>query len=252
MIEWLEREFQGIRSALDTLNDFNLDASRDLPDGKVLKDRDGMLRYVPDASLDPKWAADGFNYFSAADDLWHNIVTGDKLSSDNQTIIQWVIDNFSVPGYGGLYLSTPAAMLDLGATWQKITVFDAVLFSPPDAVIQNLANESLAITEAGVWVISINFNMQYSSSGVKRETYFRIYNETDGTPIGSIFQMAIASGSEGASFSVSLPIQLSDAQENKEVILQIGNGSTITGIQANNLSFALHHVSAYAGEIAPI
>lgn len=239
LAEWLVREFQSIQLALDTVNDFN-PVTRFVDEaGNSLKERDGMLRYIPDNSLDligeppaPRFPSNGFNFFDGTQ--WQPLA--DK---------RWVIENFTVPGYGGLGLISAAPGDPLGAGWDRLTEFDRVTFAQPDAVIQDLVTSSLTLEETGVWVATLFINMAHNESNSGRETNYRLVNATTGVPIINPVLVPIARNQPGTVISVSFLFDADESIAGIPIAIELGGGDSITSIVYDGLEFSFHHVSAY-------
>lgn len=88
-------------------------------------------------------------------------------------------------GHGGLYLTapvTPPAPITLTQTYQKISAFDAVISDPPVGITQDLANDRIAISEAGMWVWSLMGVGQITPFAANDAITIELsaYNETTG------------------------------------------------------------------------
>lgn len=251
LIEWLENEHQKIRQSLDAVHDHEGIVSRTQPDGKRLKDRAGMLRWGDPAGdgTDPDIEPAKFNYFDGIEWKW---------LGDNQDITDlalWVITNFSVPGYGGLRIATPPVVIaDITATWTKLTAFDAVMFVVPDAVVQNLANSSLIISEQGVWVLSVFIAMTHNESNQGRTLHVRVYNEISGVPVGNQVTIGVGRNQPATYIGGSFPNDVPLETVNDDLIIELRTevGDTLTSVQVTTAVYSWHHVSGFAGAIAPV
>lgn len=248
LVRWLQEEHERIKQALDTVHDMPAEYGRTEANGRVLKDREGMMRYVGGEFESPYSRANTPHYFDGTN--WIPVAsTGDVVN-----IYQWVIDNFSVPGYGGLRLSTPdTAGADLTAAWRKINEFDAVMFNTPRGITQDLANDGLVIDVYGIWVFGLYLSFEHNESNSGREFYIRLYDETDNVPVGngSGTLVGVSRNQPATNFSYSLPIEIPESLVGHRLIIQVGNGDTLSSIVWSDLEFALHHVSQYLGVEIP-
>lgn len=156
---------------------------------------------------------------------------------------------FQFVAYGGLTLSSPpAALPNITGTYQTLDVFDAVSFATPRNVTQSVANSSLSFDELGVYELSASLAFSHNEDNAGRTIFIRSYNLTDAVAIGVPVPIFIARNQPGTNYSLSFPLEVNDsAILNKEIILQIGGGDTVSSVSFQAAEFYVKSMGEYRG-----
>ena len=158
-----------------------------------------------------------------------------------------VIEIFSFAAYGGLVLSAPISNSEvLDGTWKTVNVFDQVKFTPERGILQNVANSSLAFEFDGVYLHNLVLNYTHNESNSSRTTQLRAYNLTDGVPAGAGgLIIPIARNQPGTLISISFLQEVSEAEKNKEFVMQVGNGDTVNLSAVPFAGWSAHAISEW-------
>lgn len=142
-----------------------------------------------------------------------------------------------VIAYGGLRLSAPTAFNDLSAAWQKLTVFDEVVFETPIRVQQNLADDTLTFNKAGIFTVTVNMSMSHDEAQAGRVTYIRVYSQTLGVGSSEIY-VATGRNTIGTNmFISSLVLVVKPEHVGHTFEVQIGNGDIYLDVIIHTASF---------------
>jgi hypothetical protein len=156
-------------------------------------------------------------------------------------------------GYGGISwgagpvdfpAASPGNVID--ANWYTLFT-DTLSVATPVNITQNIANDSLALAKDGVWTLSISMTFGHNSdaSGA-RNVGLRLYNVTDATVIATI-PLTVGRNAEVTPYSISRLFELPAESVGDEVVVQIGGGDTLTGVQLYTFSYSLTRQNAYTG-----
>lgn len=168
------------------------------------------------------------------------------LEDDLDAIVQFVLDNFSVAGYGGIQLSAADETFpDLGAGYQTL-VADTNTIDVPRGTTPDHTTNSVALNLEGVWQISIGFTIEHDSSNQGRTIRLRLRNTVDGTtstpnPIGIGRNVEVTNWSITTLFQ-NLPDNLADP-----MVAEIGGGDTVLVTALDSYYFNVNYVSEYRG-----
>lgn len=194
-------------------------------------------------------------YFPGADqeylidylrNLQENIVT---IARTVDALSVVIAENFVFAAYGQLYLSNPpAAFPDLGASYQKVTVFDTASPTSPKNITIDLSNDSMSFDIPGVYAITISGSFAHNSSNQGRTTNVRFFNETTGTPAANEFPIGIGRNVTDSSAAAIIIAEVTEASVGDDFILQIGGGSTVTSVSFSSTSWTIFSVGEFQGE----
>lgn len=170
-------------------------------------------------------------------------VTGPRL----ELLIDTVVEKYQFVAYGGLFLdSPPFAFPDINATYQTLDCFDTISFSSPRNIVQNVTNSSLSFTDLGVYEVSISVVFSHNEDNAGRTVFLRTYNLTDNVALGTLIPIFIGRNQPGTNFSYSFPIEFSNISDlNKEVILQVGGGSTLSAVAFETAEYYIKSIGEY-------
>jgi len=144
-----------------------------------------------------------------------------------------------VAGYGGIRTTTPAALSDINATWQTIP-FDTEMLTIPRGIVQDIANNGLGLSIAGVYNFNVNLDVKHNLLNAGRIMQFRLYNPTTGN--GGV-PSKFGTGSDVEHTSISMPgvlLELLASEEGDVLQVQVSS-STDT---YSTVSIETGHMSA--------
>ena len=153
---------------------------------------------------------------------------------------------FSFAAYGTLNLSAPAALPgDLGAAWVTVGVFDVQDFVARGVTV-SVANSSFAFLYDGIYRTSFILNYQHDIAQTGRQTQLRLYNLTDAVA-GQTISIPIGRNQDATLVMGSFVFEVTDANKNKEFVLQMGNGATIVIASIDAAAWQVNAVSEWRG-----
>ena len=172
------------------------------------------------------------------------------LTHGNPALPSQALSIFSFAGYGGLRLSAPLTQnITIDDTWQLVSVFDTDLYTTPRGVVQNVANSSLKFTHAGVYQLSVLLNYVHTESQQSRSTGIRLYNTTDGVVMLNPITIPISRNQPATLISLSTVVEVSEAYEGKEMVIQIGGGDDIDVTEIHTALWSVFAISEWRGPI---
>jgi hypothetical protein len=159
---------------------------------------------------------------------------------------KWVaLPVFPTIGYGGVVLSVPTGIPNLGIGFEVLPA-DAAVVTSPVTVTQDFANDGIRFSQEGVWNINIGFSLTHNESNSGRETTVQLYNATEATG-GNGVPMPIARNQPGTYFSGTLMVEVTAADEGDLYQIRVGGGDSITAVTVEGYEFSATHVSQFVG-----
>lgn len=121
-----------------------------------------------------------------------------SVRETEESRLEWLLRNFRklsqwsgtrvAAGYGGIIISSPITLsppVTLTTTFQKLTAFDQLVTQDPIGVIQDLANDRIAVTEPGAWVFEFAAVGEITPFTTNQAQTIEVaaYNEDKGTSV---------------------------------------------------------------------
>jgi len=185
-----------------------------------------------------QWLTWFFNLHSIVESNLSRIISLEDrvLTLENNAV------NLTLAGYGGIRKAgTDVPGNDLGAGWDTLSyLYDSDLTATPRGVVQDNANGTLALNQAGLWTINIVISMTHNELNQGRSIEARILNQTTGIG-GNGVVAAIGRNTPGTNIFLSFMVDVTSVGD--DFILQIGNGSTVSAIIYNSALLQASHVS---------
>ncbi len=173
---------------------------------------------------------------------WESLVARVSQNEADILQLQQVIVDLTIAGYGGVELvNSPTTGNDLGAGWDTLDyIYNGDFVTTPRGVVQDFVNGTLSTTTDSIWTVNIILSLTFPELNQGREIEVRLFNQTQSLG-GAGVPIPIARNQPGIYFSASFMIDVVNV--NDVFVLQIGNGSTVTGITYNGARFHVSHVS---------
>lgn len=145
-----------------------------------------------------------------------------------EDLVAFVRDHVSVAIYGAMRTSGTSGTYNLGAGWTKYTDFDAQNVTPKGTTFDT-ANDVFQVNANGIYMFYLGFTFDHNESNQGRSFQFRLFNETDSTALGSPVDIGVGRNTPVTNFAFQFMFEISDANEDDAIRIELGNGSTITG-----------------------
>jgi hypothetical protein len=159
--------------------------------------------------------------------------------------------SFGFAAYAGMqYGGAPARILDLGAGWQTIDVFNALSVDTPKGMTASLVDSSLALNFIGVYALSVSFSFGHNSSNSGRSVKLRLFDDFNQFPLGSGYQIGTGRNSEHTAASVTIVFDALPSVIGVPILLQVGDASApYTTVDITAVTYSLFSVGEYRGEL---
>ena len=146
---------------------------------------------------------------------------GEPLLLDGVAFETENTDSGGTTGYGGLSgtdSATPSPIPD-GPDWATVP-FDSIATQQYKLVTPDLATDSIAVQQAGIWQMALSVTFTHPEDINGRTFLLRVYNLTDGSQIGSGIPIGIGRNQPATSFSSVFQIQVGETGVGKQIIIQ--------------------------------
>lgn len=210
------QELYNIKSATDTDKDYELEYI--IPK----KPFDG-LTVLLHADVAPDGRGTGlFIYY---DGIWNRVMVG---------------GNTVFAAYGGMSVSAQISFFDLGATWQKLNIFDQET-ATTRGITFDLANDTFSVDNSGVYMVNISAVFEHNELNAGRTTYIRLFNETSSTGRSGIL-VATALNVGGTLINISNIVEIEADAVGDIFSIEIGNGDTYSSVIWNMLNLNINNI----------
>ncbi len=149
-------------------------------------------------------------------------------SAQFQDLVDFVRDHVSVAIYGAMSTSVTSGIYALGAGWTQYTDFDTVNVTPKGTTF-NTTTDSFQINANGIYIFYFGFSFDHDESNQGRTFDLRLFNNTDSVAVGQPITIGVGRNTPATNFSFSTMFETTEAIEDDDLIVQLGNGSSITG-----------------------
>jgi len=144
-----------------------------------------------------------------------------------------------IAAYGSMGITVPRG-ITLNGTWTRIINYSSSLASPKH-LAYNTAAGTLAVERAGVYRVSIDVALTMTEQNASTFFQMRLFDVTAGSPLGST--ISFGQGRNTGNFTASTSFVAAIAGLSHEIAVEIGNGSTFTGVQITDAQYAVTGVS---------
>jgi len=144
----------------------------------------------------------------------------------------WIL-NLVVAAYGGIRLSAPVALPDIGAGWQTLPA-DELTVTVPRFVTPDLATDSLSLDKDSVWQVSIFFSITHNEAQGSRNFQIRLFNLDTGLG-GAATIIGVGRNTDVTTFAFNTITET--ATNGDRLVIQIGNGSAISAVTLDSYTF---------------
>lgn len=206
---------------------------------------DGQLEFCDGTYWDPIGTGhQGYVYWYNGE--WHKILD-QKFQDDALSL-------FALAAYGGLHYDGAAySFPDIGVGWEDIDFLETPTIAAPRGITVDTVNSRLAVENAGVYALMISLSFGHNSvSSNGRITSVRLYNYTDGVPLGDGFQVGTGRTSLITTVSLSVLVDVLPNATNDAIGMQIGmdfGGSNYTNVEFYAADFSLNSVGEFRGTL---
>ncbi len=149
-------------------------------------------------------------------------------SAEFQDLVDFVRDHVSVAIYGAMSTSTTSGNYSLGAGWTQYTDFDTTNVTPKGTTF-NTTTDAFQINANGIYMFYFGFSFQHNESNQGRTFDVRLFNNADTAPVGQPITVGVGRNTPATNFSYSTMFEVTEAIEDDDLIVQLGNGDSITG-----------------------
>ena len=149
-------------------------------------------------------------------------------SSELQDLVDFVRNHVSVAIYGAMYTSTTSSIYTLGAGWTQYTDFDTLNVTPKGTTF-NTTTDSFQVNANGIYMFYFGFSFQHDESNSGRTFDVRLFNNTDSVTVGQPITVGVGRNTPATNFSYQFMFETTDANEDDDLIIELGNGSSIIG-----------------------
>ena len=146
------------------------------------------------------------------------------------------------PGYGGIEQFTDSAVANINTTPVVIPAnFGAV--TDPKGVVQDLANNAIALDHSGVWNITFTLTLLFDGVNAGRQYGVQFYNATEDAVIVTPL-ISVGRNQEGSTPAASLLIDIGEANINDLFQMRLFSVADVfTNVVVNFFSFNMIRVS---------
>ncbi|MGI9491380.1 MAG: hypothetical protein ACR2QF_03035 [Geminicoccaceae bacterium] len=153
---------------------------------------------------------------------------------DRLEILEQVVPLHVVAAGGSMGLTGTRAGSDIGAGWQPIDNFNAEFQTGRGVVFDLLAGTFVIDTDlVGKWDVDLQVAVEFNSTGQSRSTQLRLFDVTGGVQLGDALTISTSSQDDSLTTFVSLKREI-NVPAGSAIRLEIGNGSTYTGVVWNS------------------
>lgn len=146
-------------------------------------------------------------------------------------------------GYGGIQVDIQQAALDILAnSWITITAWDTPTLSTPRGVVQDVINDGLRVSRAGLWLTAMRLSVQHDPVNAGRVMTVRLNNVTKNLPGRTYF---IPTGRNNEGTNVIMPgflLDVAPSAVNDLFQVQLGGLDGYTNIVILDGHFELTYV----------
>lgn len=152
------------------------------------------------------------------------------------------IELYQLASYGGISLSTPTPIADLGAGYITLPA-DEVAVSAPVGVVQSTANNSLAFASPGVYNMSINLGLEHDELNQGRIFRIQVYNTTKAISGRSI---AVGTGrnTSATNAGFSALVEVGPGNLGDEFVVRVGGGDAYSLVIVEGYGYDVSSVGA--------
>ncbi len=140
----------------------------------------------------------------------------------------FVRDHVSIAIYGAMSTSATSGIYALGAGWTQYTDFDTVNVTPKGTTF-NTTTDAFQINANGIYIFYFGFSFQHDEDHQGRTFDVRLFNNTDSVAVGQPITVGVGRDTPATNFGYSTMFENTDAIEDDDLIVQLGNGDSITG-----------------------
>lgn len=135
---------------------------------------------------------------------------------------------------GAMGLTGTRAGPDITGVFQPIDNYNAIFQTGRGVVFDLLAGTFVIDTDlVGKWDVDLQVSLSFNSTGAFRTTQLRLFDVTGAAQIGDALDISVSSQATSHSTFVSLKREVS-IPVGSAIRLDIGNGSTFTGVTWNS------------------
>ena len=151
--------------------------------------------------------------------------------------------------YGGLYRSdvAPQGPLAIGAGWTTVE-FDASTVATPRGMTVDVANNTFAITLAGVYSLNFSIGLEHDESQQGREFNWRVWDTVDAD---QLFVRTIGTGRNQAvtTYAKHIQFELAEADVGHPLRIDVGGGSDYVIVEWQDAEISVSGVGEYRGTL---
>ncbi len=144
-----------------------------------------------------------------------------------EDLTAFVRDHVSVAIYGAMNTAGTSGTYNLGAGWTKYTDFNNKNVTDKGTTFDT-TNDSFQINANGIYKLYFGFTFNHNESNQGRTFDVRLFNNADSNTIGQV-TVGVGRNTPTTNYSYSFMFDVADANEDDDIIVELGNGSTITG-----------------------
>jgi len=187
-------------------------------------------RFAPTGPRDPRETAQKCNNLGEA--------TARQIAA-----IEAILLDLKPAAYGGMEIdSPPVVAVDIPAvTYLPITFYQSLHLPSRGCTFDPVGGTVSIDSEVpGVWQFILNFTIEHNESNSGRTVNVRLFNVTDGLPVGSSWPIGIGRNQPTTNFAHTFMAEVFPALTGKLFRFEIGGGpvgDTLTGVIWNGLSF---------------
>ena len=145
-----------------------------------------------------------------------------------------------VAAYGALTRTNPVG-ITLGAGFTRLTNYDQSMPAPLGVVEDTVAG-TLTVAKAGVYRVSATIALTLTEQNASTQFLARLFNVTASAPVGDGISFGL--GRNTGKFTASMSLLVTVANPAQAIAIEIGGGSTFTGVSIDDAQFAIDSVSA--------
>lgn len=167
---------------------------------------------------------------------------------DRVTLIESILPELVVAGYGGMFTDEDILLTDIPPTWTDITNYDTNSFATNRGVVNNITTGTTQINVEGVWQMNFVLFFTHNEENGSREFELRVMNKTTGIPTTLQFEVGVARNQTASNIGIPFLVEIASDQVGDEFSFQwrcegIGNAA----IQVNTIDW-LDWTTSHVGE----
>ena len=168
-------------------------------------------------------------------------------TDDIYSLARFVVESYTIAGYGGIGLDAQTPLSDIGAAWQVVP-FDSLQVDEPRGITYDLASDAMVLNTAGVWRINAQVLLNFAELNQGRRLRLSMYNINEGNLTGPVFSYSVGRNTDGVNAVFSALFEITEITAGDALQLLVSSADdSFTGASVAGATFDANNVAEYRG-----